>query len=119
MAFSINALLVFLTSIAATLFKLLFIYVCITIGSIVAKKAKVALAIAFYYIASSSFGTLMGILYTMVIPFLVERTTQISKDAGIAAGVLIFSAVFLTVLLGCAFCYAFLNKAIDRKLNLA
>lgn len=119
LAFSINALLVFLTSIATTLFQLLFIYVCITIGSIVAKKAKVALAIAFYYIASSSFGTVMGILYTMVFPYISERLNEVSRNSQVAVSTLIIWAVFITVLLGCALCYAFLHKALDRKLNLA
>lgn len=114
-----NFLTVLLTCIATTLFQLLFIYVCITIGSIVAKKAKVALAIAFYYIASSSFGTVMGILYTMVVPYLSERLGEVSRNSQVAVSTLIIWAVFITVLLGCALCYAFLHKALDRKLNLA
>lgn len=97
----------------------LFAYCCITIASIIAKKAKVITAIAIYYIANSTvvFGLTMynlfamGTLYDWIydLPAYYENPTM----ALVTLCSLLFKGIF------CAVLYVFQYWMLDKKLNLS
>lgn len=97
----------------------LFAFCCITIASIIAKKAKVITAIAIYYVANSTvvFGLTMYNLFavdTLVdwldsVPIYLENPTAVLMSLC----KILFSGIF------CAVLYSFQYWMLDKKLNLS
>lgn len=107
------------SSILSVVISVLFATCCITIASIIAKKAKVITAIAIYYVANSTvvFGLVMYNLFAMDtlydwlsgVPIYLENPTALLMSLCR----LLFSGIFCTVL------YSFQYWMLDRKLNLS
>ena len=97
----------------------LFAFCCITIASIIAKKAKVITAIIIYYVANSTviFGLVMYNLFAMdtlvdwldSVPIYLENPTAVLMSLC----KILFSGIF------CAVLYSFQYWMLDKKLNLS
>lgn len=97
----------------------LFTYVCITIASLIAKKAKILTAVAIYYVANSVFTFVIQIFYLFGIESLGEWLYDIPKEYEfIVYGLVLFVVVLLFATL-CAVLYALQYWLLDRKLNLS
>ncbi|MBQ3524587.1 MAG: hypothetical protein IJA43_09070 [Clostridia bacterium] len=107
------------SAILTVIISVLFATCCITIASIIAKKAKVITAIAIYYVANSTitFGLVMYNLFAMEtlvdwlngVPIYLENPTAVLMSICR----LLFSGIF------CAVLYAFQYWMLDKKLNLS
>ena len=99
------------------IFSTLFMFACITIGSVIAKRAKVMVAIGFYYGASSFFGTAMFM-------FLVSLSGVDGwfNSLGNAAENMVIALIMLLIIAFLAFVsiciYNLLYTLLDKKLNL-
>ena len=110
---------IIVSAILTVAISVLFATCCITIASIIAKKAKVITAIAIYYVANSTviFGLVMynlfamGTLYDWLdsVPRYYENTTAVLMSLCM----LLFKGIFCVVL------YSFQYWMLDRKLNLS
>lgn len=102
------------------LFNLLFTTNCITFGSIVAKKAKLAASIGIYFGANWLFSGALQILYMFGLSSLGIWLSSIDPEPQIAAlivAMLLFCAVAVMGLL-CSLLYTLKYWMLDRKLNL-
>lgn len=111
-----------LLGISYYIFSSLLIYMCVTIGCIVAKKAKALIAILIYYAAS----TVMSTASYIIIPigtYFAEAIDILGANANPAVSSLIWLAVLLCasacVLLLAVAEYKFILSRIENKLNLA
>ena len=101
------------------LLSVLFLYCCITFGSMIVKKGKLLAAIGIYYGANSIFTTaiqLMLILGIGSIAVWMEPITDQQMPIVVAL-ILLLVILFLAVL--CALAYAFTHWMLGRKLNLS
>lgn len=107
------------SSILTVVISVLFATCCITIASIIAKKAKVITAIAIYYVANSTviFGLTMYNLFAMEAlydwMYNVPRYYENSTAALMSLCTILFKGIFCVVL------YVFQYWMLDRKLNLS
>ncbi len=107
------------SAILSVVISVLFATCCITIASIIAKKAKVVTAIVIYYVANSTvvFGLVMYNLFAMEtlmdwldsVPIYLENPTAVLMSLCR----LLFSGIF------CAVLYSFQYWMLDKKLNLS
>lgn len=105
--------------ILTVIISVLFAFCCITIASIIAKKAKVITAIIIYYVANSTviFGLVMYNLFAMdtlvdwldSVPIYLENPTAVLMSLC----KILFSGIF------CAVLYSFQYWMLDKKLNLS
>ena len=105
--------------ILTVIISVLFAFCCITIASIIAKKAKVITAIIIYYVANSTviFGLVMYNLFAMEtlvdwldsVPIYLENPTAVLMSLC----KILFSGIF------CAVLYSFQYWMLDKKLNLS
>lgn len=105
--------------ILTVIISVLFAFCCITIASIIAKKAKVITAIIIYYVANSTviFGLVMYNLFAMdtladwldSVPIYLENPTAVL----VSLCKILFSGIF------CAVLYSFQYWMLDKKLNLS
>lgn len=108
-----------ISSILTVVISVLFATCCITIASIIAKKAKVITAIAIYYVANSTvvFGLTMYNLFAVGTLFdwidSVPRYYENPTAALVSLCTLLFKGIF------CAVLYAFQYWMLDKKLNLS
>lgn len=101
------------------LLSVLFLYCCITFGSMIVKKAKLIAAIGIYYGANSFFSTaiqLMLILGGGSIALWLEPLPETKIPIVVA---LIFLLIILFLAVFCALVYAFTHWMLGRKLNLS
>ena len=107
------------SSILTVVISVLFASCCITIASIIAKKAKVITAIAIYYVSNSvvTFGLTMYNLFAMetLLGWIdsVPRYYENPTTALVSLCTLLFKGIFCVVL------YAFQYWMLDKKLNLS
>lgn len=107
------------SAILTVVISVLFAFCCITIASIIAKKAKVITAIIIYYVANSTviFGLVMYNLFAMEtlvdwldsVPIYLENPTAVLMSLC----KILFSGIF------CAVLYSFQYWMLDKKLNLS
>ncbi len=114
--YAIEMLAIFILS---AVFSILFVYCCITVASIIAKKAKVITAIGIYYGANMIFSFVVQIFTLFGMQGMIARLANItSENAYIIIAIVLFGAiVFMFVF--CAMIYTLVHYLIDRKLNLA
>lgn len=100
-------------------FSVLFAYVCITLASVITRKARVITAIGLYYGANSvlNFGRQMFLIFGT--QSLFSRMDGLSGDEIKAVFALVFLAAFLFIALLCGFMYVLQRYMLDKKLNLA
>ena len=106
--------IVVLTTILATLFA----YLCITIGAIISKKAKLASTIGIYYGASVIITIFMYIFYFFGFESLNDWITDLPENQEFAIFPLILLLAIFTILMISLVTYTLINWLIDRKLNL-
>ena len=96
----------------------LFTYLCITIGCIVAKKAKLVSAIGIYYAASIVEIVFLYLLYFFGVDTFYGWMAKLPNDQEFALIPFILLMFVLIMLLLCVVIYTLINWLIDRKLNL-
>ena len=98
---------------------MLLIYICITLASIIAKKAKVITAIGIYYGAYTAVSFAAQMVYVFGLLFLGNTLTGISDAAlmGVIALILLVILAFVAAL--CVILYLVEYYMLDKKLNLA
>ena len=101
------------------IFSNLFLYCCITLASIIMKKAKVITAIGIYYVASGVLSVVGQILYLFAIPTIFVWGTHFSASVGYLVIALIMFVVAIIVAIFCMILYILQYWMIDRKLNLS
>lgn len=96
----------------------LFLFVCISIASVITKKAKIITAIAIYYGANGIITFVLQLFFLFGIPAASEWVSEINKTTllpfiGVSAFVIILLiSIFCTILYGIQY------WLLDRKLNL-
>ncbi len=106
-----------------TLFTISLIHFCITFSAVIAKKAKVILAILMFYLLSGAFSTVSQFSLTIFGGLMLEGMTILTQNAspdrmcGIYALLLMVMVGIMSVL-GAAL-YSATQYMLDRKLNLA
>lgn len=112
----VQALIIFALLSLATI---LFAYGCITIASVIAKKAKILVAIGIYYGATSVLGFLLTIFFMFGATSFFDLIFELSEIDGLNSVMLL---LFMVIFLLCAVCcvlYYITHWCIDKKLNLA
>ena len=112
---SLEIVLIFILSIILIT---LFTYLCITIGAIISKKAKLASAIGIYYGASTLMIFFMYIFYFFGIDALNGWITSLPENQEYAVLPVLLLLILLTLLMLCLVIYTLIDWLIDRKLNL-
>lgn len=100
-------------------FSSLFLFCCITIASIITKKAKVITAIGIYYVANGVFSFVVQMFCLFGITSLAGWLSNLpaGSERGVAALILLGIICFVGVF--CALLYTLQYWMIDRKLNLS
>lgn len=100
-------------------FSTLFIFCCITIASIITKKAKVITAIGIYYVANGIFSFVGQMFYLFGITSLASWLSELPAGSGNAVVALILLGLICFFGVFCALLYTLQYWMIDRKLNLS
>ena len=110
---------ILIIALASTVFSLLLLYCCITLGSTVVKKAKVVVSVAIYWGVTSLLSTVNMVFMLMVLPSIAEAFFELKLETRypVAALALLIAFVFITI--GATILYIIQYKMIDRKLNLS
>ena len=108
-------LLILLCGLLATLF----VFCCITVASIIAKKAKIITAIGIYYLASSIFSSLLSIFWLFGINSISYWLDSIPSNYVHPVLTLLLLLVIFFVGILCVAFYSLQYWMLDRKLNLS
>lgn len=103
----------------AYVFSTLFTYVCITIASIITKKARVITAIGIYYGTNTVLSYVLQVFYFFGISSFISWSFSISANALKPFLVLCGLALILFIAVFCGVLYVIQYRMLDRKLNLA
>ena len=99
------------------------VYFCITIGAVVAKKAKVLLAVGIYYAFNLVMNILSQFLFVVCLPILAEGFSQLLASVTVNQGLLALALLLAVVLAMMAVVstaiYFITLGLLERKLNLA
>lgn len=108
----------FLILIALSVLSILFLYICITLGSIIAKKAKVITSIGIYYAANSVFMFVMQLLFIFGAVSLDAKFSNMTNDSiKLIIALIALCILMFTVMIG-GILYIVEYYMLDRKLNL-
>ena len=108
-----------LLGLTTCLFGVQFLYACITLASLLVKKAKVITAIGIYYGASSVLSFVMQILQLFALPSVVGLMENLTEEAALGmAALLLFGMISFTAIF-CGLLYLLQYRMLDRKLNLS
>lgn len=110
---------VLLLMVLAEVFSCLFLFNCITFGSIITKKAKVIASIGIYYGVNSVLSFVIQLFYLFSIPALGYWISNLSQAQGMPVLALILLGIDLLVALLCSLLYCLEYWMLDRKLNLS
>lgn len=102
-----------------SLVSILFAYGCITIASVIAKKAKLLVAIGIYYGATSVLGFLMAIFFLFGFTSLMDLLFELSELDGLNSVMLLMFMVIFILCAVCCLLYYVTHWCLDKKLNLA
>ena len=112
----VQALIIFaLLALASVLFA----YGCITIASVIAKKAKLLVAVGIYYGATSVLGFLMTIFFLFGFTSLTDLLFELSELDGLNSVLLLLFMVIFILFAVCCLLYYVTYWCLDKKLNLA
>ena len=109
----------FVLFVLSIIFSNLFIFCCITIASIITKKAKVLTAIGIYYVSNGIFTSVVQILYMFGITALSTWLYNLPDYSITPTILLILLCGILFMAIFCAILYTLQYWMIDRKLNLS
>lgn len=100
-------------------FSTLFMFSCITVASIIAKKAKVITAIGIYYVANSAFSFIVQMFWVFGMVSIDSWLSRLTTDnsAGMIALILFGLILFMSIF--CGVLYSLQYWMLDRKLNLS
>ena len=115
----VYALEFLLFCILSTVLSCLFVFCCITIASIIAKKAKILTAVIIYYVLNGVFSFAVQIINLFGISTLSNRIYNFSPMLKNVTISLAAFGVLLVLALLCVLLYTFEHWLLDRKLNLA
>ena len=114
---------VLLIGLAVLVYSTMLVYFCITVGSILVKRAKLLLSIGIYYAFNSILSTLSQLAIFLFGVFTVEGVTILSegmtKNQACATFALLFLLILAAVSAVAALLYSLTQTLLDRKLNLA
>lgn len=117
--FLIYILEVLLGLILISIFSTLFIFACITVGSIITKKAKIITSIGIYYVANSVLSFVIYMFWLFGFESILEWIGRLeeSQFAPVIALLLLGGVLFIAAL--CGAIYSLQYWMLDRKLNLS
>lgn len=101
------------------IFSSLFMFSCITVASIIAKKAKVITAIGIYYVANSIFSFVVQMFWLFGIASIDSWLWNLSEQNTVKVVSLILFGLILFMSIFCAVLYSIQYWMLDRKLNLS
>lgn len=101
------------------IFSTLFMFSCITVASIIAKKAKVITAIGIYYAANSVFSFVIQMFWLFGMVSLDSWLSRLSADNSAGVITLILFGLILFLSIFCGVIYSLQYWMLDRKLNLS
>lgn len=101
-----------------TVFSSLFVFSCITVASIIAKKAKVITAIGIYYAANSVFSFVIQMFWLFGAVSLDAWLTDLGENYQGGLALIILGLIFF-VSIFCGVLYSLQYWMLDRKLNLS
>lgn len=101
------------------IFSTLFMFSCITVASIIAKKAKVITAIGIYYAANSVFSFVIQMFWLFGMVSLDSWLSRLSADNSAGVITLILFGLILFLSIFCGVLYSLQYWMLDRKLNLS
>lgn len=101
------------------LFSTLFMFCCITVASIITKKAKVITAIGIYYVANSVFSFVVQMFWLFGIASLESWLWNLSEQNTVKVVSLILFGLILFISIFCGVLYSLQYWMLDRKLNLS
>lgn len=102
-----------------TVFSTLFLFCCITVASIIAKKAKVLTAIGIYYAASSVFSFVMQMFFIFGMVSIDSWLMNLTVENSVGVFALLLFGLILFMSIFCAVLYSIQYWMLDRKLNLS
>jgi len=114
----VYAVQILLLLLLSSVLSFLFLFCCITFGSIITKKAKVPAAIGIYYVANWVFSGFLQIIILFSVPALAEKIFALRESAQGTVIVLVLLAITLTLGVVCLLLYALQYWMLHRKLNL-
>ena len=117
--FYIYALEILLLSFLIGLSSMLLVYICITLASVIVKKARVITAIGIYYGATTVVSFSAELVYLFGIMFLGNTITNLSPSATMNAFALILLVLTVFVAALTTALYLIEYYMLDKKLNLA
>ena len=117
--FFIYAIEILLLALLTSLSSMLLVYICITLASVIVKKARVITAIGIYYGATTVVTFSAELVYLFGIMFLGNTITNLSASAtmGAIALILLVLTVFIAALASALYLLEY--YLLDKKLNLA
>ena len=115
----VYAIEIVLIGIFVALSSILLLYICITLASIIVKKAKVVAAIGIYYGAYTAMSFAAQMIYIFGLMFLSGTFANIPETAMMGAASLILLVLLAFVALLCVSLYLLEYYLLDKKLNLA
>ncbi len=104
--------------VASVLLGISFLYVCVTLASIVTRKARVITSIGIYYALNSVFSFVVQMLLMFGMEPLTEKIDTLSEAAVNPMVALLLLCVVMFMVLLCGVMYVAQYYMIDRKLNL-
>ncbi len=108
-----------LASVVLSVASILFLFTCITIGAMIAKKAKLVASIGVYYVANIILSGITNVLYFGILFGIDGILSKIAPDdlkfivANAFFVVIVFFAIIASLL------FTIINYILDKKLNLA
>ena len=105
--------------ILSSMSSILFMFVCITIASVISKKAKVVTAIGIYYGANGAFTLIIELFMIFGISALLNWVDEIKESSFLIFGGLAGFVLLLLIAIFSSILYALEYWLLDRKLNLS
>ncbi len=103
---------------ALTTLSTLLLFVCITVASVITKKARLIIAIGIYYLASSVFASIAQVLSSFSLSSIAMKLATLSTGAQYPAVAGMLLCVIMLISVICGAMYITEYYMLDRKLNL-
>lgn len=117
--FLIYILEILVAFILISIFSTLFIFTCITVGSIITKKAKIITSIGIYYVANSVISFVVYMFWLFGFQSIFEWLCYLEESQqGPVLALLLFGGILFVAAL-CGALYSLQYWMLDRKLNLS
>ena len=110
---------VFVIFLLVSIISLLFTYCCITFASVVAKKAKLIIAIGIYYGTSTIITTILEVAYLFGGISLIDHVLSLQRNMQEFVTCIILLCIIAFLVLISLILYSFEYFMLDRKLNLS